>query len=191
MANITIVETGVPLGSLLATTLEPKEELDANELVFTPSAWCCPIGNVLTPAAWCPITNVPHGVTTVTHIPRPGSAKDEDDDCKSMPLLLTRRDDYSSVDEDEDEDDIGHFDDDENKAVSSGLYIIPPAQESMTTYLKLILLAGLALSITSVQGRVNNAMNAISLARFSNRCGTPSFYHSSGKIRLSGTFFGF
>jgi hypothetical protein len=99
----------------------------------------------------------------VTIIPRSESANDEDEDgdCNIMPLLLTRSDDDSSDDEDEDENDIGHFYDNGNKAASSGSDIAPPAQEAMATYLKLLLLAGLVLSITSFQGRVNNATNAI------------------------------
>jgi hypothetical protein len=42
-----------------------------------------------------------------------------------------------------------------------GLDIRPPANESMKTYLNSLLLAGIALTISSVQGRVSNVMNDI------------------------------
>jgi hypothetical protein len=128
-ANLTIVEQDVTLVSPIATKLEPKEEMDANELVFTPGAW------------YCPLANVPAGVTTVNHIPQseplaeteyppyvPILVKDAlgDDELVGMPVLLTHHDDDSS----NDEADIKHFY--EN---ISGSDIIPPAQEFMTIYL--------------------------------------------------------
>jgi hypothetical protein len=42
-ANLTLIETDVPIGPPLATTREPSAYADPNELVFTPGAWCCPI----------------------------------------------------------------------------------------------------------------------------------------------------
>jgi hypothetical protein len=128
-ANLTIVEQDVPLVSPIATTIEPKEEMDVNELVFTLGAW------------YCPLANVTSGVTTVTHIPQseplaateyppyvPILVRDAlgDDELMGMPVLLTHHDDDSS----NDEADIKHFY--EN---ISGLDIIPPAQEFMTIYL--------------------------------------------------------
>jgi hypothetical protein len=106
------VETDVPLGPPIETTLEPEEEVDVNELVFAPGAWCCPL------------ENVPPSVTSVTHIPRPEPltamdyyppvpklVKDalDDDELAGMLVLLTRRDDNSSDGEDDDEAEIEHF----------------------------------------------------------------------------------
>jgi hypothetical protein len=37
-ANLTLIETDVPIGPPLATTREPSVDVDPNELVFTPGA---------------------------------------------------------------------------------------------------------------------------------------------------------
>jgi hypothetical protein len=37
-ANLTLIETDVPIGPLLATTREPSVDVDPNELGFTPGA---------------------------------------------------------------------------------------------------------------------------------------------------------
>jgi hypothetical protein len=79
-ANLTLMETDVPIGPPLATTREPSLEVDPNELVFTPGAWCCPI----------PLVLPSH--TSVTHDPI--DCHDED-----IPILGIRRDDNSSDDE--------------------------------------------------------------------------------------------
>jgi hypothetical protein len=47
-ANLTLIETDVPIGLPLSTTREPSTDADPNELVFTPGAWCFPIPSVLT-----------------------------------------------------------------------------------------------------------------------------------------------
>jgi hypothetical protein len=65
-ANLTLIETDVPIGPPLATTREPSADADPNELVFTPGAWCCPIPLVLT------------SYTRVTHVPCPIDCQDED-----------------------------------------------------------------------------------------------------------------
>jgi hypothetical protein len=81
-ANLTLIETDVPIGPPLAATRKPSLEVDPNELVFTPGAWCCPISLVLT------------SHTSVTHVPCPIDCQDED-----IPILGIRRDDDSSDDE--------------------------------------------------------------------------------------------
>jgi hypothetical protein len=81
-ANLTLIEMDVPIGPPLATTREPSQAVDPNELVFTPGAWCCPI----------PLVLPSH--TSVTHVPCPIDCHDED-----IPILGTRRDDDSSDDE--------------------------------------------------------------------------------------------
>jgi hypothetical protein len=84
-ANITLIEKDVPLRPPLTTTREPSVDVDRNELVFTPGAWCCPITLVLTYR------------TTVTHVPCPIYCHDEDS--IDIPSLGMRRDDDSSDDE--------------------------------------------------------------------------------------------
>jgi hypothetical protein len=80
-ANLTLIETDVPIGPPLATTREPGLEVDPNELVSTPGAWCCPFPLVLT------------SNNSVTHAPCPIDCQDED-----IPILGIRRDDDSSED---------------------------------------------------------------------------------------------
>jgi hypothetical protein len=80
-ANITLIETDVPIGPPLATTREPSLEVDPNDLVYTPGAWCCPIPLVLS------------SHTSVNHVPCPIDCQDED-----IPILGIRRDDDSSDD---------------------------------------------------------------------------------------------
>jgi hypothetical protein len=46
-ANLTLIETDIPIGPPLTTTRELSVDVDPNELVFTPGAWCCPIPLVL------------------------------------------------------------------------------------------------------------------------------------------------
>jgi hypothetical protein len=86
-ANLTLIETDVPIGPPLATTRKPSLEVDPNELVFTLGAWCCPI----------PLVLPSH--TSVTHIPCPIDCQDED-----IPILGIRRDDDSSDDDSSDDD---------------------------------------------------------------------------------------
>jgi hypothetical protein len=74
-----MVETDVPMGPPLSTTHEPSEELDEEELIFTPVAWCCHI------------SNVPPGVTTVTYKPRTPSPVDCDSDDNDEPPKLFKR----------------------------------------------------------------------------------------------------
>jgi hypothetical protein len=89
-ANLTLIETDVPIGPPLATTREPSVDVDPNELVFTPGAWCCPI----------PLVLLSH--TSVTHVPFPIDWHDE----KSIdiPILEIRRDDDSSDDDSSDDE---------------------------------------------------------------------------------------
>jgi hypothetical protein len=84
-ANLTLIETDVPIGPPLATTREPSVDVDRNELVFTPGAWCCHIPLVLT------------SHTTITHVPCPIDCHNEDS--IDIPSLGIRRDDDSSDDE--------------------------------------------------------------------------------------------
>jgi hypothetical protein len=63
-------------------------DVDPNELVFTPGAWCCPIHLVLT------------SHTTVTRVPCPIDCHDEDS--IDIPSLGIRRDDDSSDDDSSD-----------------------------------------------------------------------------------------
>jgi hypothetical protein len=72
----------VPIGPQLATTREPSLEVDPNELVFTPGAWCCPI----------PLFVPSH--TSFTNVPCPIDCQDED-----IPILEIRPDDDSSSDD--------------------------------------------------------------------------------------------
>jgi hypothetical protein len=65
-------------------------DVDPNELVFTPGAWCCPIPLVL------------HSHTSVTHVPCPIDFHDEES--IDIPILGIRRDDdYSDDDSSNDE----------------------------------------------------------------------------------------
>jgi hypothetical protein len=89
-ANLTLIEMDVPIGPPLATTREPSMDVDPNELVFTPGAWCCPIALVLT------------SHTTVTHVPCPIDCHDEDS--IDIPSLGIRRDDDSSYDDSSDDE---------------------------------------------------------------------------------------
>jgi hypothetical protein len=89
-ANLTLIETDVPIGPPLATTREPSVDVDPNKLVFTPGAWCCPIPLVLTYH------------TTVTHVPCPIDFHDEDS--IDIPSLGIRRDDDSSDDDSSDDE---------------------------------------------------------------------------------------
>jgi hypothetical protein len=86
-ANLTLIETDVPIGPPLATTREPILEVDPNKLVFTPGACCCPIPLVL------------HSHTSVTHVPCPIDCQDED-----IPILGIRPDDDSSDDDSSDDE---------------------------------------------------------------------------------------
>jgi hypothetical protein len=97
-ANLTLIETDVPIGPPLATTREPSLEVDPNELVFTPGALCCPI----------PLVLPSH--TSVTHVPCPIGCHDED-----IPSLGIRRDDDSS--DDDSSDDELSSDDEESVAL--------------------------------------------------------------------------
>jgi hypothetical protein len=81
-ANLTFIETDVPIGPPLATTHEPSVDVDPNELVFTPGAWCCPIPLVL-----------PSHIS-VTH--------GHDEESIYIPILRIRRDDDSSDDDSSD-----------------------------------------------------------------------------------------
>jgi hypothetical protein len=93
-ANLTLIETDVPIGPPLATTREPSAVADRNELVFTPGAWCCPIPFVLT------------SHTSVTHVPCPIDCQDEDsiESKDDIPILgLGRYDDSSDDDSSDDE----------------------------------------------------------------------------------------
>jgi hypothetical protein len=108
-ANLTLIETDVPIGPPLATTREPSLEVDPNELVLTPGAWCCPIPLVLT------------SHTSVTRVPCPIDCHDED-----FPILGIRRDDDSS--DNDSRDDERSSDDKESVALYEGsveLYFLP------------------------------------------------------------------
>jgi hypothetical protein len=86
-ANITLIETDVPIGPPLATTREPSLEVDPHELVSNPGAWCCPI----------PLVLPSH--TSATHVPCPIDCHDED-----IPVLgIRRNDDFSDDDSSDDE----------------------------------------------------------------------------------------
>jgi hypothetical protein len=93
-ANLTLIETDVPIGPPLATTHEPSADSDPNELVFTPGAWCCPIPSVLT------------SHTRDTHVPCPIDCQDDDaiEETDDMPILGLGRDDDSSDDDSSDDD---------------------------------------------------------------------------------------
>jgi hypothetical protein len=84
-ANLTLIETDVPIGPPLATTREPSVDVDPHELVFTPGAWCFPIPLVLS------------SHTSVTHVPCPIDCHDEES--IDITILRIRRDDDSSDDE--------------------------------------------------------------------------------------------
>jgi hypothetical protein len=94
---------------------------------------------------------VDYEATAEYYPPDPIFAKDDvdDDDLTGMSVLRSHRDDDSS----ENEADMVKFYEDEHKEVSSGLYIIYTIQDYMTTYLKMLLLTGIALEIASIQGR--------------------------------------
>jgi hypothetical protein len=74
----------------LTTPREPSVDVDPNELVFTPGAWCCPI----------PLVLPSH--TSVTHVPFPIDFHYED--YIDIPFLGTRRDDDSSDDDSSDDE---------------------------------------------------------------------------------------
>jgi hypothetical protein len=76
-------------------------DVDPNELVFTPGAWCCPI----------PLVLPSH--TSVTRVPCPIGCHDED-----IPILGIRRDDDSS--DDDSSDDELSSDDEESYALDEG-----------------------------------------------------------------------
>jgi hypothetical protein len=82
----------VTVGPPLATTVEPNEELDPNELTFT-GDWCCPS------------ENAPQGKTTVTRLPKLNDSRDARDIGTPMPDLSQRHDDDTSSDEDSSTDD--------------------------------------------------------------------------------------
>jgi hypothetical protein len=88
-ANLTLIETDVPLGPPLTTTREPSVDVDPNELVFTHGAWCCPI----------PLVLPSH--TSVTHVPCPIDCHDEES--IDIPILGIRRDDHYSDDDSSDD----------------------------------------------------------------------------------------
>jgi hypothetical protein len=77
----------IPVGPPLATTVEPNEELDPNELTFI-GAWCCPSDNV------------PRGKTTVTRFPKLNDSRDIRYIGPPMPALSQRQCDDTSSDED-------------------------------------------------------------------------------------------
>jgi hypothetical protein len=104
-ANLTLIETDVPIGPPLATTREPSLEVDPNELVFTPGAWCCPI----------PLVLPSH--TSVTHVHCLIDCQDED-----IPILGIRRDEDSS--DDDSSDDELSYDDEECVALDEGSVVI-------------------------------------------------------------------
>jgi hypothetical protein len=106
-ANLTLIETDVPIGPPLATNREPSLEVEPNDLVFTPGAWCCPI----------PLVLASHN--SVTHVPCPIDCQYED-----ITILGIRRDDNSS-DDDSSDDEISS-DDEESVALDEGSVEIDP-----------------------------------------------------------------
>jgi hypothetical protein len=105
-ANLTLIETDVPIGPPLATTREPSVSVDPNELVFTPGSWCCPI----------PLVLPSH--TSVTHVPCPIDYHDEES--IDIPIPGIRRDDDSS-DDDSSDDELAS--DDEESVELDEVYI--------------------------------------------------------------------
>jgi hypothetical protein len=90
-----LVETAVPVGPYFVTTFEPREYVNANELIFDLSAWYCTLPK-----------SVP-GNTAVIHVLHPIYCQESnDDDMKDMDddmLSLHERDDvwrddYRSID---------------------------------------------------------------------------------------------
>jgi hypothetical protein len=175
-ANLTLIETDVPIGPPLATTRKPSLEVDPHELVFTPGAWCCPI----------PLVLPSH--TSVTHVPCPINCQDED-----IPILGIRRDDNSS--DDNSSDDELSSDDEESVALDEGsveLDFLPvydnepiinkttknqeqkmgKEQEdshktwNVVTYLVTLMLAGVACSTAGIQWAFGTMKNALVRALF-------------------------
>jgi hypothetical protein len=89
-ANLTLIETDVPIGPPLTTTREPSVDVDPNELVFTPGAWCCPI----------PLVLPSHTSSTPVHCP----IDCHDEESIDIPILGIRRDDNSSDDDSSDDE---------------------------------------------------------------------------------------
>jgi hypothetical protein len=174
--NLTLIETDVPIGPPLATTHEPSLEVDPNELLFTPGAWCCPI----------PLVLPSH--TSVTRVPCPIDCHDED-----IPILGIRRDDDSS--DDDSSDDELSSDDEESVAldeVSVELDILPlydnepiinqttenqerkmgKEQEdahrtcSVVTYLVTLIMAGVACTTAGIQWGLVTMKNDLARALF-------------------------
>jgi hypothetical protein len=170
-ANLTLIETDVPVGPPLATTREPSLEVDPNELVFTPSAWCCPM----------PLVLPSH--TSVTHVPCPIDCHDED-----IPILGIRRDEDSSdddssgdelssgdeesvaLDEESVELDILPLYDNEpiiNQTIENQEHNMGKEQEdahktwNMVTYLFTLMLAGVACTTAGIQWGLGTMKNAL------------------------------
>jgi hypothetical protein len=179
-ANLTLIEMDVPIGPPLATTREPNLEVDPNELVFTPGAWCCPI----------PLVLPSH--TAVTHDPFLIDCQDE-----NIQILGIRRDDYSS--DDDSSDDELSSDDEESVALDKGsveLHFLPlydnePIINQITenqehkmfkeqddahktwnvvTYLVTLMLAGVACTTAGIQWGFGTMKNALVRALFDPIC---------------------
>jgi hypothetical protein len=146
----------VPTGPPLATTLEPADEIDLNEITFT-GAWCCPMAHA------------PAGVTSVAHIPKPEQTDDMSvlTGISSGPPgpLNNRGDDSSSDDLDVDQYNAMYYpwendldkNIDENKENTTQIDTI---RCSLTKVINLALLSVLALATITVQWGAGLFQNA-------------------------------